>query len=59
VAEAPGCTLLADGYSCRSQAKLVDGVRLRHPAQALLEHVRSGAAGAAPVHPAQAAAAAP
>ncbi|WP_342109309.1 FAD-binding and (Fe-S)-binding domain-containing protein [Methylobacterium sp. SI9] len=57
VAEAPGCTLLADGYSCRSQAKLVDGVRLRHPAQALLEHVRSEA-GAAPFHPERAAAAA-
>ncbi|MHB2211734.1 D-2-hydroxyglutarate dehydrogenase YdiJ [Methylobacterium sp. CM6257] len=58
VAEAPGCTLLADGYSCRSQAKLVDGVRLRHPAQALLDHVRASAAGAAPFHPERAAAAA-
>ncbi|MCJ2066753.1 FAD-binding oxidoreductase [Methylobacterium sp. J-088] len=57
VAEAPGCTLLADGYSCRSQAKLVDGVRLRHPAQALLEHIRSEV-GAAPFHPERAAAAA-
>ncbi|WP_267356173.1 MULTISPECIES: FAD-binding and (Fe-S)-binding domain-containing protein [unclassified Methylobacterium] len=57
VAEAPGCTLLADGYSCRSQAKLVDGVRLRHPVQALLEHVRSEV-GAAPFHPERAAAAA-
>ena len=27
--------LLADGYSCRSQAKLVDGVRLPHPVEAL------------------------
>ncbi|MGU3657249.1 MULTISPECIES: FAD-binding and (Fe-S)-binding domain-containing protein [unclassified Methylobacterium] len=59
VAEAPGCTLLADGYSCRSQATLVDGVRLRHPAQALLEHVRADAGGAAAFHPARAAAAAP
>ncbi len=59
VAEAPGCTLLADGYSCRSQAKLVDGVRLRHPAQALLEHVRAAAAAAAPFHPERAAAVAP
>ena len=58
VAEAPGCTLLADGYSCRSQAKLVDGVRLRHPVQALLDHVRTGAAGAAPFHPERAAASA-
>ncbi len=52
VAQSPGCTLLADGYSCRSQAKLVDGVRLRHPAQALLDHV-----GAAPFRPERAAAA--
>ncbi|SDA16837.1 FAD/FMN-containing dehydrogenase [Methylobacterium sp. UNC378MF] len=58
VAEAPGCTLLADGYSCRSQAKLIDGVRLRHPAQALLDHVRAGTPGAAPFHPERAAAAA-
>src|SRR3712207_2413727 len=28
-------TLLADGYSCRSQAKLIDGVKLLHPVQAL------------------------
>jgi Fe-S oxidoreductase len=27
--------LLATGYSCRSQAKLVDGIKLLHPAQAL------------------------
>jgi FAD/FMN-containing dehydrogenase/Fe-S oxidoreductase len=27
--------LLATGYSCRSQAKLVDGITLPHPAQAL------------------------
>ncbi|MGU3666345.1 FAD-binding and (Fe-S)-binding domain-containing protein [Methylobacterium sp. A49B] len=58
VAEAPGCVLLADGYSCRCQAKLVDGVRLRHPAQALLDHVRTSSQGAAPFHPEQAAAAA-
>jgi Fe-S oxidoreductase len=58
VSEAPGCTLLADGYSCRSQAKLVDGVRLRHPAQVLLDHVRRSAVGAAPFHLEQAAAAA-
>ncbi len=57
VAEAPGGTLLADGYSCRSQAKLVDGVRLRHPVQALLDHVGAGEAGAAPFHPERAAAA--
>ncbi|MGH1592101.1 D-2-hydroxyglutarate dehydrogenase YdiJ [Methylobacterium phyllosphaerae] len=58
VADAPGCTLLADGYSCRCQAKLVDGVRLRHPAQALLDHVRSSAGGAALFHPERAAASA-
>ncbi|TXN66600.1 hypothetical protein FV228_14770, partial [Methylobacterium sp. WL18] len=28
--------LLADGYSCRSQARLIDGVGLPHPVQALL-----------------------
>ena len=27
--------LLATGYSCRSQAKIIDGVTLRHPVQAL------------------------
>ncbi|TXM99804.1 FAD-binding oxidoreductase [Methylobacterium sp. WL64] len=57
VAESPGGTLLADGYSCRSQARLIDGVRLRHPVQALLDHVRTGAA-TAPFHPEHAAAAA-
>ena len=31
---------LATGYSCRSQAKIVDGVRIPHPAQALLEAIR-------------------
>jgi FAD/FMN-containing dehydrogenase/Fe-S oxidoreductase len=30
-----GGRLLATGYSCRSQAKLVDGIVLPHPAQAL------------------------
>jgi FAD/FMN-containing dehydrogenase/Fe-S oxidoreductase len=34
-------TLLADGYSCRSQAKLIDGVRLPHPVQALLIAIRN------------------
>jgi hypothetical protein len=58
VAESPGGTLLADGYSCRSQAKLIDGARLRHPVQALLDHVRTSAVGAAPFHPEHAAAAA-
>ncbi|MDR3430021.1 FAD-binding and (Fe-S)-binding domain-containing protein [Silvimonas sp.] len=34
-------TLLATGYSCRCQVKLIDGVQLRHPLQALLQAVRS------------------
>ena len=33
-------TLLADGYSCRSQAKLIDNVKLSHPVQALLAAIR-------------------
>ena len=37
---AAGGRLLADGYSCRSQVKLVDGVALLHPIQALLDSVR-------------------
>ena len=32
--------LLATGYSCRSQAKLIDGIKLLHPAQALLSHLQ-------------------
>ena len=32
--------MLATGYSCRSQAALVDGVALRHPVQAILDAVR-------------------
>ena len=38
--------LLADGYSCRSQVKIVDGIRLRHPVRALLDHVRTSAVAA-------------
>ncbi|MHC8361951.1 D-2-hydroxyglutarate dehydrogenase YdiJ [Pseudomonas sp. LS2P72] len=37
-------SLLADGYSCRSQVKRMDGKTVLHPLQALLAHVR-GAAG--------------
>ena len=33
--------LLATGYSCRSQAKRLDGVALPHPAQALLQALRA------------------
>ncbi len=40
VAEGAG-DLLADGYSCRSQVKIVDGIRLRHPVRVLLDHVRA------------------
>ncbi len=37
VAEASaGGRLLATGYSCRSQVKLIDGIKLQHPVQALL-----------------------
>lgn len=32
--------LLADGYSCRSQVKRMDGKLVLHPLQALLAHVR-------------------
>jgi FAD/FMN-containing dehydrogenase/Fe-S oxidoreductase len=31
--------LLADGYSCRSQAKIVDRVRLPHPIEILRDHL--------------------
>ncbi|SEP28949.1 FAD/FMN-containing dehydrogenase [Methylobacterium sp. ap11] len=31
--------LLADGYSCRSQAKIVDGVRLPHPVEILRDRL--------------------
>ena len=34
--------LLATGYSCRSQVKIVDGRALPHPAQALLACLRGG-----------------
>lgn len=34
-AHARGGRLLATGYSCRSQAKIIDGVALLHPVQAL------------------------
>ena len=39
----PAGRLLADGYSCRSQVKLIDGVRLAHPVQALLAQLRAPA----------------
>jgi len=40
-AKAPDGALLATGYSCRSQVKLVDRLSLLHPAQALLHLARS------------------
>ncbi|MFC7734599.1 FAD-binding and (Fe-S)-binding domain-containing protein [Roseomonas sp. GCM10028921] len=39
---AAGGDLLATGYSCRSQVRRLDGVALRHPAQALLAAIREG-----------------
>lgn len=38
--EQPGETLLATGYSCRSQVKRFEGKRLLHPAQALLREIK-------------------
>jgi len=35
---------LATGYSCRCQAKLVDGLQLMHPLQLLLRAVKAGSA---------------
>ncbi|MFD0934032.1 (Fe-S)-binding protein, partial [Methylobacterium trifolii] len=43
----PTGRLLADGYSCRSQAKLVDGVRLPHPVSILCAHLSAGGGTAA------------
>ncbi|MBI0535226.1 FAD-binding oxidoreductase [Roseomonas sp. KE2513] len=37
-----GGEVLATGFSCRSQVKRLDGVALRHPAQALLAAIREG-----------------
>jgi FAD/FMN-containing dehydrogenase/Fe-S oxidoreductase len=39
--------LLADGYSCRSQAKIVDGVRLPHPIEILRDQLSKAGAMAA------------
>lgn len=39
-AQEPAGRLLATGYSCRSQAKRLDGAVLPHPAQALLRALR-------------------
>ena len=38
-----GGWLVADGYSCRSQVKIIDGTRLAHPVQALLASLRAAA----------------
>jgi hypothetical protein len=40
--------LLATGYSCRSQAKRLDGAALPHPAQALLAALRAAEATTVP-----------
>ena len=34
--------ILATGYSCRSQASLMDGANLPHPIQILLSRVKAG-----------------
>ncbi|SFJ73825.1 FAD/FMN-containing dehydrogenase [Bosea sp. OK403] len=39
--------LMADGYSCRSQAALIDGARLPHPVQVLLAKLTAGQDGRA------------
>jgi Fe-S oxidoreductase len=39
--------LLADGFSCRSQAEIIDGTRLAHPVQALLAGLTQQRMGAA------------
>lgn len=44
LAEASAPPPVATGYSCRSQAKIVDGVRIPHPAQILLATLRSARA---------------
>lgn len=38
-------TVLADGYSCRSQVKRIEGKTVLHPLQALLTHVQAAAKG--------------
>ena len=38
-----GGWLVADGYSCRSQVKIIDGIGLAHPVQALLGSLRAAA----------------
>jgi hypothetical protein len=38
-----GGWLVADGYSCRSLVKIIDGTRLAHPVQALLASLRAAA----------------
>ena len=37
-ADAAGCTVVADGFSCRHQTQLRSGRRLLHPAEALLRN---------------------
>jgi Fe-S oxidoreductase len=47
VAGSPVGNLVADGYSCRCQAKIVDGCSLPHPVTALLAHLRTPASASA------------
>ena len=47
----PAGHLLADGYSCRSQAAIIDGVRLRHPIEVLLAALDSAGRGPASLDP--------
>jgi FAD/FMN-containing dehydrogenase/Fe-S oxidoreductase len=47
----PGAVYLADGFSCRTQAEQLAGVRGQHLAQLLAERLPAGAAGAGPGGP--------
>lgn len=44
VADLPHQQILATGYSCRSQVEHLDGVKLKHPVQALLRVLQGSAA---------------
>ncbi|WP_156913692.1 FAD-binding and (Fe-S)-binding domain-containing protein [Mesorhizobium sp. WSM3224] len=43
--------VLATGFSCRCQTKRFAGFRPRHPAEALLDHLRGGASTLPPLYP--------
>ena len=42
--------LMADGYSCRSQAKIIDGVRLPHPVSILRAHLSASDVAGVTIH---------